>query len=172
MRSSRNSFPSCRSGRFTRAVSTRSTRSRRGCRATCRRCRSQSMSKGTDRECPILQAVVWAVAGLLLPRTASAGVGDPTRGQSLFVGKGCVQCHAVRGAGGRIGPDLGRPAVKGSFSHITPAPWNHSAAMDEKMLQFRLARPSFEKEELRDLLAFLYFLNYFDEPGARGVGRI
>src|SRR6202162_808313 len=130
------------------------------------------MSKGTDRECPILQAVVWAVAALLLPRTASAGVGDPTRGQSLFVGKGCVQCHAVRGAGGRIGPDLGRTAVKGSFSEIAAAMWNHSGAMDEEMLQFRLARTSFEKEELRDLLGFLSFLNYFDEPGGPRGGQI
>src|SRR6266496_6288837 len=31
------------------------------------------------------------------PRAASASVGDPMRGQSLFVAKGCVQCHAVRG---------------------------------------------------------------------------
>jgi mono/diheme cytochrome c family protein len=130
------------------------------------------MSKGADRGCPILQAAVWAVAALLLPRAAGAGVGDPTRGQSLFVGKGCVQCHAVRGAGGRIGPDLGRTAVKGSFSEIAAAMWNHSAAMDEKMRQFRLARPSFEKEELADLLAFLYFLNYFDEPGDPRAGKI
>ncbi len=130
------------------------------------------MSRGTDRGCPILLAVVWAVAALLLPRAASASVGDPMRGQSLFVAKGCVQCHAVRGAGGRIGPDLGRTAVKGSFFEIAAAMWNHSTAMDEKMREFRVARPSFEKEELSDLLAFLYFLNYFDEPGEPRVGKV
>ena len=104
-------------------------------------------------------------SALLAARGQTPASAIPSRGQSLFVAKGCVQCHAVRGAGGRIGPDLGRTAVKGSFFEIAAAMWNHSAAMDEKMREFRVARPSFEKEELADLLAFLYFLNYFDEPG-------
>jgi mono/diheme cytochrome c family protein len=113
-----------------------------------------------------------ALSAMLLPLAAAAGVGDPTRGQTLFVAKGCVQCHAVRGAGGRVGPDLGRTAVKGSFFEIAAAMWNHSTAMDEKMREFRVARPSFEKEELSDLLGFLYFLNYFDEPGEPRVGKV
>jgi cytochrome c len=31
---------------------------------------------------------------------------DPDRGRKLFVGKGCVICHSINGAGGRIGPPL------------------------------------------------------------------
>ena len=158
LRSSRSSFPIVSIWEIHEGREHRSARSRRGWRATCRRWRSQPMSNRAARGCSIPRAVVWAAAALLLPMASSAGVGDPTRGQSLFVAKGCVQCHAVRGAGGRIGPDLGRTAVKGSFSEIASAMWNHSAAMDEKMRQFRLSRPSFEKEELADLLAFLYFL--------------
>ena len=121
---------------------------------------------------PARIAAVGVVLLALTPPPAVAAVGDPARGQALFVGKGCVQCHAVRGAGGRIGPDLGRSAVKGSFFEIAAAMWNHSAAMDEKMREFRVARPSFEKQELSDLLAFLYFLNYFDEPGDPKVGKV
>ncbi len=102
---------------------------------------------------------------------ADDGFGDPARGQRLFVSKGCVQCHAVRGAGGRIGPDLGRSAVKGSFDELVAAMWNHSAAMEEKMKESRLVRPKFVKQELADLLAFLYFLNYFDEPGDPRSGK-
>ena len=113
-----------------------------------------------------------ALALLLLSGPAGAAVGDPTRGQSLFVRKGCVQCHAVRGAGGTVGPDLGRTAVKGSFFEIAAAMWNHSGAMEEKMRELRLSRPAFEGQELSDLLGFLYFLNYFDEPGEPRVGRV
>jgi mono/diheme cytochrome c family protein len=121
---------------------------------------------------PVWKALLAGVLLGVIPRAAGAAMGDPARGQALFVGKGCVQCHAVRGAGGRIGPDLGRTAVKGSFYEIAAAMWNHSSAMDEKMREFRVARPTFDQEELSDLLAFLYFLNYFDEPGDPRVGKV
>jgi mono/diheme cytochrome c family protein len=100
-----------------------------------------------------------------LPAAGATAIGDPARGQTMFVSKGCVHCHAVRGAGGRVGPDLGRSAVKGSFYDVVAAMWNHVEAMSDKMEEMRLVRPRFEGSEMADLLAFLYFLNYFDEPG-------
>src|SRR6266545_3026486 len=113
-----------------------------------------------------------ALAIIFLATTASAAtMGDPARGQLLFVSKRCVECHAVRGAGGRIGPDLGRSAVKGSFYEIVAAMWNHVPTMDEKMKELRLMRPQFDAGELSDLLAFLYFLNYFDERGDARSGK-
>ncbi len=106
------------------------------------------------------------------PRAAPAvNRGDPIRGQALFVSKRCVGCHAVRGTGGRIGPDLGRAAVNGSFPEIAAGLWNHALVMDEKMREFRVARPRFEGDELADVVAFLYFLNYFDEHGDPGKGK-
>ena len=33
---------------------------------------------------------------------------DPAKGARLFVSKGCVRCHALKGEGGKIGPDFGR----------------------------------------------------------------
>jgi mono/diheme cytochrome c family protein len=106
------------------------------------------------------------------PANARAQFGSPVRGQSLFVQKGCVECHAVRGTGGRIGPDLGRTATKGSFFELTAGMWNHSTVMGQKMKEARIPRPSFEGNELGDLIAFLYFLNYFDEPGDPEVGKV
>ena len=97
--------------------------------------------------------------------------GDLVRGQSVFQKKGCVGCHAVRGAGGRIGPDLGRTEGKNSFYEIAAGMWNHSPAMGERMERFHLVRPVLEDEELSDLAAFLYFLRYFDEAGDPAVGK-
>ena len=109
---------------------------------------------------------------VLAPSLGAAPViGDPGRGQRLFVSKSCVECHAVRGAGGRIGPDLGRSSVKGSFYEIVAAMWNHAQTMDAKMKELRLVRPQFEAADLSDLLAFLYLLNYFDEPGDARSGK-
>lgn len=39
----------------------------------------------------------------------TAVAGDASRGRTLFAGKGeCMDCHAVRGEGSRVGPDLTR----------------------------------------------------------------
>ena len=121
-----------------------------------------------------LRPVVWLglATALAAGERASAEFGDPIHGQSLFVEKNCVQCHAVRGTGGRIGPDLGRTAVKGSFFELAAGMWNHSPVMTRKMGEAQIARPSFEKGELADLIAFLYFLNYFDEPGDPKIGKV
>ncbi len=127
------------------------------------------MSEPRVRRLALLGVVVLSMLG---PAPARATPGNPTKGQSLFVSKGCVECHAVRGAGGRIGPDLGRTAVKGSFYEIAAALWNHSLTMSDKMKELRLVRPSLRDDELADLLAFLYFLNYFDEPGDPKVGKV
>lgn len=120
-------------------------------------------------------AAALALAGGLALAAAAPGSeprhGDPIRGQALFVSKRCVGCHAVRGTGGRIGPDLGRSAVKRSFPEIAAGMWNHSVVMHEKMREFRVARPTFDGNELADLIAFLYFLNYFDEPGDPRAGK-
>ena len=112
-----------------------------------------------------------ALLCLLLALTLGAETGDPMKGQRLFVSKHCVDCHAVRGNGGRVGPDLGRTAVKGSFYELTAAMWNHSQVMGTKMNESRLVRPTFANQELGDLLAFLTFLNYFDEPGDPKAGK-
>ncbi|HSF15504.1 MAG TPA: c-type cytochrome [Vicinamibacteria bacterium] len=103
---------------------------------------------------------------------AQEGFGDPIQGQAIFQSLGCVRCHAVRGAGGRIGPDLGRKGVRGSFYDIAADMWNHSPIMDEKMREFHLTRPRFgEESDLSNLAAFLYFLKYFDEPGDPQAGK-
>jgi mono/diheme cytochrome c family protein len=128
------------------------------------------MSRGFPRA--TLATVLGLAAALASAPQARGEFGDPVRGQALFVEKGCVQCHAVRGTGGRIGPDLGRTAVKGSFFEIAAGIWNHAIVMGNKMQEARITRPSFKNDELGDLIAFLYFLNYFDEPGDPKVGKV
>ena len=126
----------------------------------------------TRRACRLRPVWLALLVALATTGRAPAELGDPIRGQSLFVAKSCVQCHAVRGTGGRIGPDLGRTAVKASFFELAAGMWNHSPVMAQKMGEARITRPSFEKGELADLIAFLYFLNYFDEPGDPKIGKV
>jgi mono/diheme cytochrome c family protein len=44
--------------------------------------------------------------------------GDPTDGEKLFASKGCIDCHAVRGKGATIGPDLGKASYIGALQRL------------------------------------------------------
>lgn len=51
--------------------------------------------------------IVAYLRSLPAARKATVVTGDAARGQVVFGGKGkCTSCHAVAGAGGRVGPDL------------------------------------------------------------------
>jgi mono/diheme cytochrome c family protein len=119
----------------------------------------------------LCSVVLWLLVGFHAPRGDSVRFGDPIAGQRLFAAKGCVRCHAGRGAGGRIGPDLGR-TTGDSYYDIASMMWNHSGGMRRKMEEFRVPLPRFEADELSDLISFLYFLNYFDEPGDQRAGKV
>ena len=120
-------------------------------------------------------AVRWAVAAVACLLLYSPGAAlaqplfspsqDPVAGSRVFGAKGCVKCHSVNGAGGKIGPDLGRIPRPRSFYDLAAAMWNHLPEMAERMRKFGIARPYLDPRETGDLIAFLYTLNYFDPPG-------
>ena len=54
---------------------------------------------------------IWQVVTYLKALTPSgkeeAILGDPSKGETIFFGKGgCQACHQINGRGGRVGPDL------------------------------------------------------------------
>ena len=97
--------------------------------------------------------------------------GNPLKGRNVFVGKGCVKCHATWGAGGNVGPDLTRVGMGKSLLQIAGALWNHSPSMIERSEQQAGIRPRLTPEELGDFLAYLTFINYVDQPGDPAAGR-
>ena len=101
---------------------------------------------------------VQAAPGPYLPR-------DPEQGARLFVSKGCIQCHPVRGVGGSIGPDLGRATMGMDLTEIAAAMWNHAPSMALQMEVMNIERPLFEAGEMSALVAFLYYVNFGDVRG-------
>ena len=81
--------------------------------------------------------------------------GDADRGRQLFESKGCIQCHAARGQGGKIGPDLATISGIDTPIEWAQALWNHAPAMEKNMSQVGMAWPRFEKNEMNDLLAYV-----------------
>lgn len=81
--------------------------------------------------------------------------GDEYKGQRLFASKGCVRCHAVRGEGGEIGPDLAGVSGVNTPIRWTQAMWNHAPAMEQGAERLHLAWPKFQGREMNDLLAYI-----------------
>ncbi|MBI4545139.1 MAG: c-type cytochrome [Gemmatimonadetes bacterium] len=98
-------------------------------------------------------------------------LGDAQRGERLFEAKGCTRCHRVEGRGGRIGPDLSRLGQQRDLPQLAGLFWNHSPRMSQRMRELGITRPLLSGSEMADIMAYLYVLNYFDEPGdsARGA---
>lgn len=92
-------------------------------------------------------------------------------GFDVFARKGCGKCHAVRGLGDGVGPDLGRIAAGTSFFDLGAAMWNHLPRMGARMREARVERPTLNPRELSDLVAFLFTAQYFDELGDPAAGE-
>ncbi len=92
-------------------------------------------------------------------------------GWDVFANKGCGKCHALRGAGRGVGPDLGRISTGRTFFEIGAAMWNHLPKMGAKMREARVERPTLTPREAADLIAFLFTAQYFDELGDAKAGE-
>lgn len=108
-------------------------------------------------------------------RAALSQVAGPRQnvlaGSRVFGAKRCAACHAVNGMGGTIGPDLGRVEGPRSFYDLAAAMWNHLPSMVERMRELGMERPHLSPWETGDLIAFLFWLDYFDPPGDVDTGR-
>lgn len=109
--------------------------------------------QGMQREWPKLQKgdLAHIIAYLHSPEV----IGNPESGKRVFADKGCSTCHAVKGEGGKIGPDL----VAGPHPHtqldFVAAMWNHFPQMVAMMEAMKVPKVEFKHEEMADLLAYL-----------------
>jgi nitric oxide reductase subunit C len=90
---------------------------------------------------------------------------DTLKGRTVFESKGCVECHAVLGVGGALGPDLSKIGLDRSFLQVAGLLWSHSPKMIEMMEERGIQRPGFTPDEMAELVTYLFSLRYLDEPG-------
>jgi mono/diheme cytochrome c family protein len=98
--------------------------------------------------------------------------GDPKAGRKVYADKRCGKCHAIDGVGPRIGPDLGKPPKEPqTITQIAGTMWNHAPSMRRMAREEGVRWEPFKDSEMRDLIAFLYFLRMQDQPGDIRRGR-
>lgn len=120
--------------------------------------------------------VATALAGATAPAAADTEAltdllpGNPVEGSRLFVSRGCVRCHAVRGDGGVAGPDLGRLQARRPLLELAGIMWNHAPQVAPALRAGGAARPTLEPEETAHLLAFVYSLGHVEGPGDPAAG--
>ncbi|MEW6208967.1 MAG: c-type cytochrome, partial [Acidobacteriota bacterium] len=91
--------------------------------------------------------------------------GDPVKGRHILASKGCLECHSMWGAGGKKGPDLAGVGMGKSMAEIAGSLWGHKPYATELTEQRGASLPIISPEEMSDLISYLYYLNYFNEPG-------
>ncbi|MGE5816738.1 MAG: c-type cytochrome [Deltaproteobacteria bacterium] len=80
--------------------------------------------------------------------------GDPLAGARLFSEKRCVTCHSLGGKGGTRAPKLDSYGRYASPIYLTANLWNHGQRMAGLMEALRVPRPTLEKNDIADLLAY------------------
>lgn len=81
---------------------------------------------------------------------------DPARGRVLLVAKGCLKCHAWRGEGARVGPELSqRRENLAPASRWAATLWGHAPRMAQVAIAREVLYPRFSGDEMAQLIGFL-----------------
>lgn len=97
--------------------------------------------------------------------------GNPRRGEQVFQEKGCAECHSVFGKGGLVGPDLGLVVKDWSVTELAGIMWNHGPEMWRLISQMGLPAPTFNGQEMADVIAYIFYLKFAGEPGDPEKGQ-
>jgi mono/diheme cytochrome c family protein len=81
--------------------------------------------------------------------------GDPDLGEQWFREKRCVECHAVGGVGGHVGPALDPYARYIAPIMLAEGMWNHGPAMQHQQTVRGVPIPTFVGREMADIQAYL-----------------
>lgn len=90
---------------------------------------------------------------------------DPLAGRRVFVQKGCIRCHNVLGEVDSLGPDLTNIGKGSTLAKLAGLFWSHSPRMIDLMEEHGIPYPTFTEDEMKQVMAYLYFLSYFEKPG-------
>ncbi|MFQ5550664.1 MAG: c-type cytochrome, partial [Gemmatimonadales bacterium] len=124
------------------------------------------------REVADIQAYIVRNSSLRNRSTIFVEPPNPNRGEELFTARSCYRCHGLGGRGTAIAPDLTAVTARLSVSAIAGEMWNHSLQMSARMEERNVRFPRFEAGEMADVIAYLYYLNFYDLGGDSLLGEL
>jgi mono/diheme cytochrome c family protein len=81
--------------------------------------------------------------------------GDAVTGAQLFREKQCQTCHSLGGQGGKQGPALDNYSRYASPIYLSVGLWNRGKAMAGVMEAMKISRPTFERNNIADIFAYI-----------------
>jgi len=130
-----------------------------------------SMPQFTGREIADLQAYIRRASRPHPDQVELLQPPDPNRGRLLFSQKQCAHCHGATGTGTRLAPSLLDATERLRVSEIAGELWNHSFEMAAVMRREGITFPRFGAGEMADVIAFLYYLRFYDPGGDVRTGE-
>lgn len=97
--------------------------------------------------------------------------GRPAVGKELFVSRRCIACHTIKGRGGQVGGELAERGLQRSLVQFAAAMWNKEPAMLNEMKKRDIPAPQLQADEMADIVAYLYSVQYFARPGDPRKGQ-
>jgi mono/diheme cytochrome c family protein len=80
---------------------------------------------------------------------------SPRRGEQVLRDRGCLDCHAVRGKGGKAGADLATSKVVATPASLIAGMWNHGRLMEAQAGKAQKPWPVLTGQDLADVAAYL-----------------
>jgi mono/diheme cytochrome c family protein len=96
--------------------------------------------------------------------------GDPGRGRVLFESKSCVTCHKP-GAQASLGTDFSVSGRAASLNSLIASLWNHYPKMSKTITSSGVRYSKIERDEMADILAYVYWLKATGIGGNSAVGH-
>jgi mono/diheme cytochrome c family protein len=124
-----------------------------------------------SREIADLQAYIRSASNLRDRDVILLQHPNPNNGRRLFATKQCVRCHGASGRGNAFGPDLRAATERLRVSEIAGQLWNHSSQMAAAMRARGITFPRFQGTEMADVIAFLYYLRFYETGGDATIGE-
>ncbi len=97
-------------------------------------------------------------------RVAKFSLGPAGNGEALFKEKGCTTCHTGRLA-------IEKHPTNGTLTDFAASMWQHAPQMWEYQRKTGSSPPKLERDEMRQIVAYLWYKQVFAEPGNPAHGR-